>query len=295
MNKLVCELCGCNDLVKQEGFFICQACGTKYTVEEARKMMIEGTVDVSGSTVKVDTSAAVEKYLANARRAKQKEDWEETEKYYNLVEQNDPTNIEAIFYSAYGKAKTSLTDEDIYKRQAVFKVLQNCVSIIDDNYNMEKAEELKPIIIQITQDIMTMACSNYVYTKWTNGYGNVTRTNKGETEQLFLNLISEWITSLLNITNKYPQNAKEQIEYIYYLVIKLREFTRDNMDVTNESKNNYNETIVLMHQQIKKIHPEHEVPEFETVKDSISSGGVIVIMATIIIGIIIIVAVATSI
>lgn len=47
-------------------------------------MMIEGTVDVSGSTVKVDNTAFVEKYLANARRAKQKEDWDETEKYYNI-------------------------------------------------------------------------------------------------------------------------------------------------------------------------------------------------------------------
>ena len=32
-----------------------------------------------------------------------KEDWEETEKYYNLVEQNAPNNIEALFFSAYAK------------------------------------------------------------------------------------------------------------------------------------------------------------------------------------------------
>ena len=38
------------------------------------------------------------------RRAKAKEDWSEVEKYYNLVEQNDPTNIEAIFYSAFESA-----------------------------------------------------------------------------------------------------------------------------------------------------------------------------------------------
>jgi len=33
--------------------FVCQHCGTKYSVEEAKKLMIEGTVDVQG-TVKVD-------------------------------------------------------------------------------------------------------------------------------------------------------------------------------------------------------------------------------------------------
>ena len=55
MKALQCEMCGSQDLVKDGGFFVCQSCGTKYTVEEAKKMMVEGTVDVKG-TVKVDTS-----------------------------------------------------------------------------------------------------------------------------------------------------------------------------------------------------------------------------------------------
>lgn len=44
----------------------------------------------------------------------------EVERYYNMVEQNEPTNIEAIFYSAYGKAMQSLVDSDPYKREAAF-------------------------------------------------------------------------------------------------------------------------------------------------------------------------------
>lgn len=55
MKQLTCEMCGSTDLVKQDSFFVCQTCGTKYSVEEAKKMMIEGTVDVQG-TVKVDRS-----------------------------------------------------------------------------------------------------------------------------------------------------------------------------------------------------------------------------------------------
>ena len=87
MKQLTCEMCGGTDLIKQDGVFVCQNCGMKYSVEEAPKLMIEGTVDVQG-TVKVDNSAFVQKYLANARRAYEKEDWEEVEKYYNMVEQN---------------------------------------------------------------------------------------------------------------------------------------------------------------------------------------------------------------
>ena len=108
MKALVCEMCNSNDLVKQDGVYICQHCGTQYTVEEAKKLM----VDISGSTVKVDNSGFVKKYLENARRALSKEDWEEVEKYYNMVEQNSPRNIEALFFSSFGKAMLSLSESE---------------------------------------------------------------------------------------------------------------------------------------------------------------------------------------
>ena len=50
-----------------------------------------------------------------------KEDWEDTKKYYNLVEQNDPSNIEAIFYSTYAQVKVALLEAETKdKRQGVF-------------------------------------------------------------------------------------------------------------------------------------------------------------------------------
>ena len=122
MKQLTCEMCGGTDLIKQDGVFVCQNCGMKYSVEEAKRMMIEGTVDVQG-TVKVDNSAFVQKYLANARRAYEKEDWEEVEKYYNMVEQNAPHNMEAVFFSSFGKAMLSLTDAEYFKREQKFGVL----------------------------------------------------------------------------------------------------------------------------------------------------------------------------
>lgn len=131
MKQLTCEMCGGTDLIKQDGVFVCQNCGMKYSVEEAKKMMIEGTVDVQG-TVKVDNSAFVQKYLDNARRAKQKEDWEETEKYYNMVEQNAPQNIEAVFYSSYAKARGTLQGRDLERRKTAFNVFSNSISVVDD-------------------------------------------------------------------------------------------------------------------------------------------------------------------
>ena len=257
MKQLTCEMCGSTDLMKQEGVFVCQTCGMKYSIEEAKKMMIEGTVDVQG-TVQVDNSAFVEKYLANARRAKQKEDWEETEKYYNMVEQNDPTNIEAIFYSSYGKAKRSLVDADIFKRQATFKVLQNCVSIIDDNFDINKEAEQKEIIYRIKSDILAMACSSYVYNTTTTQYG--TTTDKNKTESLFVSLIDEFIKTIDNIIPKYTSIGKEKSIYLYEMMIELHSFQIQNMGLTRNAKNLRRDRIITIHERIHAIDPSHVVP-----------------------------------
>lgn len=163
MKQLTCEMCGGTDLMKQDGAFVCQNCGMKYSVEEAKKMMIEGTVDVQG-TVKVDNSAFVEKYLANARRALEKEDWEDVEKYYNMVEQNAPHNMEAVFFSSYGKAMLSMTDSDYYKRQQKFTVLNKSISVIND-YFEETNEDKEVVLRRISSYIKKMYNVTYVYTE----------------------------------------------------------------------------------------------------------------------------------
>ena len=61
MKKLTCEMCGSTDLMKDGGVFVCQTCGCKYSVEEARRMMVEGTVDVKG-TVQIDNASFVKKF-----------------------------------------------------------------------------------------------------------------------------------------------------------------------------------------------------------------------------------------
>lgn len=103
MTAMVCEICGSNDIVKQDGYFVCQHCGTKYTVEEARKMMIEGTVDVSGSTVKVDTKKQLDNLYQVARRAVDDCNNESMQKYYEMILVEDPNSWEAQFFSVYAR------------------------------------------------------------------------------------------------------------------------------------------------------------------------------------------------
>ena len=35
MKPLKCEICGSSELTKKDGMFVCDYCGTKYTIEEA--------------------------------------------------------------------------------------------------------------------------------------------------------------------------------------------------------------------------------------------------------------------
>ena len=94
MKRLTCELCGSNDFVKEEGLFVCQSCGTKYSPDEARKMMIEGTVEVKG-TVQVDRSSVLENYLSLAEDAMAKDDIEKTLDYTQRVLDIDSGCIKA--------------------------------------------------------------------------------------------------------------------------------------------------------------------------------------------------------
>lgn len=111
MKRLTCEMCGGTDLLKQEGVFVCQSCGCKYSVEEARRMMIEGPVDVSGSTVKVDNTAKLENLYKVARRAREDGNPDQAFKKYEQLQVEDPDNWEPNFYMAYYSGLTTLKND----------------------------------------------------------------------------------------------------------------------------------------------------------------------------------------
>ena len=247
MKRLVCEMCGSSELLKQDDRYICQACGTNYTTEEAKKLLIEvsGSVDVSGSTVKVDNSSFMQKSLENARRAKSKEEWEECEKYYNMVEQHDPKNIEAIFYSSYGKAKMAMVESDRFKREQKVNVLKKSISIIDDNYDPspERYEEQKKLIEQINTDLLALVNGSFVYNTTTSSY-NVTTNDSAYTYNMFNQLCLGWIESLQNIIKVITEPKKtvylwnlirQNYVYVYIHVIKSQSQTyADKVKLTDE-------------------------------------------------------------
>lgn len=138
MKAIVCEMCGDTNLIKQDGVYVCQSCGTKYSVEEAKNMMVDGVVDVQG-TVKVDNTDKLNNMYTLARRAKEQGDSEEACKYYEQISLERPDDWEAQFFKMYYRC---MQTKIAYMGSSCIKLgnsLENVFKMITEN--IEDAEE----------------------------------------------------------------------------------------------------------------------------------------------------------
>ena len=125
MKQLTCEMCGSTDMLKQDGVFVCQSCGCKYSVEEAKKLIVDGVVEVKG-TVEVDHSKRLDNLYQIARRARDDNNSENAAKYYEMILSEDPDSWEASFYSVYFKAMNC----KIAQIQSAANSVSNCMGSV---------------------------------------------------------------------------------------------------------------------------------------------------------------------
>jgi len=131
MKSMVCEMCGNNDIVKQDGLFVCQYCGTKYSTEDARKLFVEGVV-------KIDHSDELRNLYELARRAKATENNENAAKYYDMILLKDPSSWEANFYSVYYKTMQCKIVEISSAATNVSNCIKETFLLIRDNVSDPK-------------------------------------------------------------------------------------------------------------------------------------------------------------
>ena len=110
MRKIVCDLCDSTEFVKEGGMFICQGCGTKYSLEEAKSMMREvegGAAPVSSAPVNAvpmgnPNQQQIDNILVLATTAYEAQNYAEAENYCNQA-----VVLDAMCYKAWnlkGKA-----------------------------------------------------------------------------------------------------------------------------------------------------------------------------------------------
>lgn len=90
MKAMVCELCRSNSFSKREDFYQCDYCRTKFTPEQARRMLVEGTV-------KIDRSDDTARLLVIARNAFDGGNKLEAYEYANRVLEIDSHNGQAWY------------------------------------------------------------------------------------------------------------------------------------------------------------------------------------------------------
>lgn len=125
-------MCGGSELLKSGDFFVCESCGTKYSNEEAKKLLIDTQVDVSGSVIKIDTSNELANLFVLARRSVETSDYENGEKYFTQILKSEPKNWEALFFQAFCKSMACKIREiemvgDLFTKSlvATFQLIKN--------------------------------------------------------------------------------------------------------------------------------------------------------------------------
>lgn len=172
MKAIICEMCNSNQLRKDNDVYVCQNCGTQYTVGEAKKLLIEiqGSVDISGSTVKIDRHNDFENYIKIARNAKSVNDYSKALQYYEKAYEIDPDNWEAAFFTTVIQCAT-FTIEDLVDYCLIVhgnnrNVLRLLKAKISSNAEIKDAlNQMKDALFVLTNDYhsaLTVAYSDYV-------------------------------------------------------------------------------------------------------------------------------------
>ena len=159
MKAIICEMCGSNDIIKQDGLYLCQNCGTKYSVEEARRLM----VDISGSRIVIDRTNEMSNLLELARRARDENNCENAIRYYDHILLIDASNWEARFYSMYFKAMAaykglyidSVKGNFYYSIDNILRETTNVLLMIKQSFT--DINQLSQKVYTITKDIIDLS------------------------------------------------------------------------------------------------------------------------------------------
>lgn len=258
MKALTCEMCGSTNLIKEGGVFVCQSCGTKYSVEEAKKMMVEGTVDVKG-TVKVDTSDELKNLYEIARRAKDSNNSENAAKYYEQILVKDPNSWEANFYTIYFQSMSCRIGEIYSVEVNLVNNYESILALVKALPEDEQAKALEEIYLRISiiADIFFDSAVNY----FKNTDVEIRYELRGETcdRVLYSFFLLYYLAAYINETfsHKYEQTAAKCLEDGINLHTKFLQIDQlmvpkeENLEIINDKI-----------EEVLKVNPEYKKPQY---------------------------------
>lgn len=261
MGRLICEICGQDDFQKEDSLFVCKGCGCKYTIEEAKKLMAEDTtIDVSGSTVKIDISDELTNLYTLARRALDANDYARAMRYYEDILIKDVNSWEATFYLTYLPALNCKLTSIRNAANSVERILPSTFELIDSHVEEDRK---KDAWIDVHSRVTVLAFMMFKST-----YDYVVKTGLSEQTR---NDMSSWGTasfSMLIQLGDLLMNCKHcngMAKEAYEKVIKMTQNDGYLRDLFSRARN-------VAAEKIKQIDPEFSLPEPPQPPQSENSG-----------------------
>ena len=260
MKQLICEMCGGTHIIKQDGLYICQSCGVKYSVEEAKRMLveIEGPVEVTG-TVKVDSSNELNNLYQIARRMKEANNNVNAAKYYDMILIKDPLSWEANFYTVYFRSMSCKIAEIAMAATDVNNCIESTFVLIREN--IKDAEERKSAIKEVKDSAYSI--SDMLFNAATSHMNDIDPIIKDRYQIEYVSNVIAAGGIKATVCDKLCEVFENDAEVFSKLGVKILKERIDEGIAIDE-----NNIYVKM---IKKYEPSYEPPQGQTAEDIMNS------------------------
>ena len=159
LRQMKCEMCGGTELVKRDGVFICEHCKTKYSIDEAKKLMIEGDGDiVITGKVEIDNKEKISNLYTLAQRAHAQQNYTDALKYYEMLLIEDPNNWIPIFYTNYLKFFCLKVDLEhlVQMSQEIALFRKNITEAVKQIINSKNSQENEKVLSDIFEKTLNL-------------------------------------------------------------------------------------------------------------------------------------------
>lgn len=150
MNELMCEMCGSNMLTREGGFYVCQACGTKFPANDSPS---------GGNQQNNDDgfSSELDNLYELARRANENGDSDFAYKYYSEILIKNPNDWEAQFYAGFFRAYSY----DFLDERGIDEFYSSIASAVSIVESLDDVEEKKEAIGIFTDETLGLVENYY--------------------------------------------------------------------------------------------------------------------------------------
>ena len=262
MKKLVCEICGSQNLKKVSNEYVCQECGATYSLEDAKNLLVEVEEKGNGSS---NTNSELDNLYELARRARKEDNCTNALKYYSTILEKNPYDWEAAFYQVYFQGRLcKLGEIGVYADRLASSVLTT-VSLIKDN--VEGSDNQFACIKEMANSAMEL--SNHFYYNALNFYNGISYSIRGNYTQELINNVIASSSICLNLgvsveSNFMDKLAEDSIErkalgnickdlFITFVVQRNGILKKLSLD----SKKTQTDQILMVEEKIKKYNPNY--------------------------------------